>query len=304
MRRDVISDMLMAANARCVITGGLRGGGAWAFRGALDWPIKLEAVVRGSCWVLADDAPPLRLSAGDAVVLNGVRTVTVGSDPELVPTEAADVARTSDPFFTQVGDGDDDVIIGGHIDLEPTSAQLLTSALPAVLHAPAPTAEAGEMRRLLERIAEEARSGRPGAEFAADQHTELLLLQVLRTALGDDALAEPGWLGLLADGQLRPAVNLMHDDPRRAWRLDELADAAAMSRSHFAARFRAVSGQPPLTYLSHLRVTLAQRALRTSDTTIAELADDLGYASESSFSHAFTRVAGTSPSGYRRTSRR
>jgi AraC-like DNA-binding protein len=303
MRRDVISDMLMAANARCVITGGLRGGGTWAFQGTLDWPIKLEAVVRGSCWLLADDAPPLRLSAGDAVVLNGVRTVTLASDPELVPTAAAD---GSDPFFTQVGEGggDTDVIIGGHIDLEPTSAQLLTSALPAVLHAPAPTAEAGEMRRLLERIAEEARSGRPGAEFAADQHTELLLLQVLRTALGDDALAEPGWLGLLADGQLRPAVTLMHDDPRRAWRLDELADAAAMSRSHFAARFRAVSGQPPLTYLSHLRVTLAQRALRTSDTTIAALADDLGYASESSFSHAFTRVAGTSPSGYRRSNRR
>ncbi len=73
-----------------------------------------------------------------------------------------------------------------------------------------------------------------------------------------------------------------------------------MSRSHFAHRFRDVSGQPPLTYLSHWRIRLAERALRTSDTTVAALADRLGYASESSFSHAFTRIAGTSPSRYRR----
>ncbi len=303
MTRDLISDVLAAANARCVITGGLRSGGDWSYRGALDAPLKLEAVVRGSCWLIADDDPPQRLATGDAVVLNSVRWVTLCSDPALTPTDAGDVAGGGDGFFTQVAEGDDDIVIGGHVDLEPASAALLTSALPPVLHARAPTVEAAEMRRLLERIVEEAKSGRPGARFAADQHTELLLLQVLRIALGEDALARPGWLGLLADGQLRASVTLMHDDPRRAWRLGELAEAAAMSRSHFAQRFRTVSGQPPLTYLSHLRVTLAQRALRTSDTTIAQLADELGYASESSFSHAFARIAGTSPSQYRRGTR-
>jgi AraC-like DNA-binding protein len=75
-----------------------------------------------------------------------------------------------------------------------------------------------------------------------------------------------------------------------------------MSRSHFAHRFREVSGLPPLTYLAHWRVRLAERALRTSDTTVAALAERLGYASESSFSHAFTRVAGVSPARYRRES--
>ena len=74
-----------------------------------------------------------------------------------------------------------------------------------------------------------------------------------------------------------------------------------MSRSHFSHRFRTVAGQPPLTYLAHWRVQLAQHALRTSQTSVATLADRLGYASESSFSHAFTRITGTSPTQYRRT---
>jgi AraC-like DNA-binding protein len=95
----------------------------------------------------------------------------------------------------------------------------------------------------------------------------------------------------------------MQADPGRTWGLADLATAAGMSRSHFAHRFREVSGQPPLTYLSHWRVRLAERALRETDTTVAALAERLGYASESSFSHAFTRIAGVSPSRYRRRGR-
>jgi AraC-like DNA-binding protein len=41
--------------------------------------------------------------------------------------------------------------------------------------------------------------------------------------------------------------------------------------------------------------------LRDGDTTIAVLAAQLGYASESSFSHAFQRITGTTPGRYRRT---
>lgn len=74
-----------------------------------------------------------------------------------------------------------------------------------------------------------------------------------------------------------------------------------MSRSTFAARFRAAAGQPPFAYLTRWRMRLAERALREEDTTIAALAAQLGYASESSFSHAFQRITGTTPGRYRRT---
>jgi AraC-like DNA-binding protein len=299
---DPLSEMLALVRARCVITGGFRAGGEWALRFRPDAPVKLGAVVRGSCWLIADDGLPARLAAGDAVVLNHVSSMVLCSDPRLPPAEAASMPAPATDSLARLGSGDDVAVIGGHVALDSAAADLFTSALPGVTHVSAPAAEAMEMRRLLDRIIEETAGNRPGASFAADQHAQLLLLQVLRTGLQREVLSRPGWLRLLADPQLRPAVSLMHADPARAWGLADLAAAAGMSRSHFAHRFREVSGQPPLTYLAHWRIRLAERALRESDTTVAALAERLGYASESSFSHAFTRITGTPPGQYRRNS--
>ena len=74
-----------------------------------------------------------------------------------------------------------------------------------------------------------------------------------------------------------------------------------MSRSSFAAKFKQAAGQAPLAYLSRWRIRLAGRALRDADKTVAVIADDLGYASESSLSHAFARTLGMSPVQYRRS---
>lgn len=87
----------------------------------------------------------------------------------------------------------------------------------------------------------------------------------------------------------------MHGDTARPWRLDELAQACAMSRTSFAFHFRTVTGVAPLTYLTQWRMRLAERALREGKTPVAQLAESLGYASESAFSHAFKRVTGQSP---------
>jgi AraC-like DNA-binding protein len=60
----------------------------------------------------------------------------------------------------------------------------------------------------------------------------------------------------------------MHAEPGKPWWLEELAPAAAMSRTSFAERFRTVTGIPPLTYLDSWRMLLAQRALREGDTRV------------------------------------
>jgi AraC-like DNA-binding protein len=98
---------------------------------------------------------------------------------------------------------------------------------------------------------------------------------------------------------LRPALGLMHAEPGRRWGLEELARAAAMSRTSFAERFRTVTGLPPLTCLNRWRMLLAQRALRDGDVRVRSPALELGYASESAFSTAFKREVGESPLRYR-----
>jgi AraC-like DNA-binding protein len=125
---------------------------------------------------------------------------------------------------------------------------------------------------------------------------------VLR-AYVDQTELPPGWLRMLTDERLRPALGLMHAEPGKPWGLQELAHAAAMSRTSFAERFRTVAGIPPLTYLNRWRMLLAQRALRDSDVRVGSLAIELGYASESAFSTAFKREVGESPLRYRNRAR-
>jgi AraC-like DNA-binding protein len=180
----------------------------------------------------------------------------------------------------------------------------ILAALPAVTRIAADAPAAAELRRLLGRLLQEISTPRPGSKFAADQHAQLVLVEVLRVILDAGDAPRAGWLRLLADTNLRPALTLMHQQPAHPWRLQELARAASMSRSTFAAQFRAVSGEPPLAYLHRWRIRLAQAALRDTDSTVAALAAELGYASESSFSHAFTRTVGKSPRRYRSLHRR
>ncbi|WP_396910565.1 helix-turn-helix transcriptional regulator [Mycolicibacterium sp.] len=125
------------------------------------------------------------------------------------------------------------------------------------------------------------------------------LLEVLRAYIDQVGELPQGWLRVLTDERLRPAVAAMHDQPEKPWRLEELARVAAMSRTSFVERFSAVADLPPLTYLNTWRTQLAQQALRDGEARVGALAFRLGYKSESAFSNAFKREVGMSPLRYR-----
>jgi AraC-like DNA-binding protein len=126
-----------------------------------------------------------------------------------------------------------------------------------------------------------------------------MVLEVLRAYIAQSTELAPGWLRVLTDERRRPAIQLMHAESGKPWRLDELARGPAMSRISFAEPFRTVAGAPPLTYLNSWRMLLALRALRDGDTRVGSLAFEHGYTSESAFSNAFKREVGMSPMRYR-----
>lgn len=64
------------------------------------------------------------------------------------------------------------------------------------------------------------------------------------------SLAPRRWLRALLDPQTRRALGLIHGAPAEAWTVEGPAIRVAMSRSAFAARFSALVGEPPLTYLT------------------------------------------------------
>ena len=75
--------------------------------------------------------------------------------------------------------------------------------------------------------------------------------------------------------------------------------ALAALRS-FAAKFAQLVGEPPLRYLTRLRLNAAGERLRSSDAKLSAIAAAVGYESVAAFVKAFKRYLGVTPGEYRR----
>ncbi|MET9125604.1 AraC family transcriptional regulator [Streptomyces sp. NPDC004528] len=304
MPADPLSDTLGLMDARCVVSGGLIAGGDWAVRFARPGRLKIIALVRGGMRVAVEGpADSVRLERGDVAVFDGSHGFVVGSDRAADPVDATRLFAGAPGPMVRHGDGEDVAFVGGHVELGRAGEELLLHALPPLLHVRAAEEEAPVLRWLLDELLRELTGDRAGADFAADQLAQLMFVQVLRAYLADADALPAGRLRAFADERISPALRLMHAEPGRPWQLEELARAAAMSRTTFAERFRTVAGVPPLTYLLDWRMSLARRALRDGETSVSALARQVGYTSESAFSNAFKRTTGVAPRRYREAAR-
>lgn len=128
---------------------------------------------------------------------------------------------------------------------------------------------------------------------------ELLLIEALRSTPEPDA--PPGLLRGLADQRLASALRVMHERRGEPWSVARLAQEAGLSRSAFFDRFGRAVGMAPIEYLLHWRMLSAKRLLR--ERSVSEVAQRTGYSSISTFSTAFSKYAGCSPTAYLRDER-
>ena len=76
-----------------------------------------------------------------------------------------------------------------------------------------------------------------------------------------------------------------------------------MSRSVLAERFAQFVGVPPMQYLAQWRMQLAASLLAGTSLGLAEIAEQVGYGSETALSRAFKRLVGVAPADWRRGKR-
>jgi len=148
-------------------------------------------------------------------------------------------------------------------------------------------------------ITREVETDRPGSEVVLLRMADVIFIQILRAYLARVPNDGGGFLGALRDPSTAGGLGAMHHRAEVPWTVASLAKEVGLSRSVFAARFTELVGEPPLGYLTRLRMQKAATLLRAG-ATLANASRLTGYASEASFSHAFRQWAGVAPGAYRK----
>jgi AraC-like DNA-binding protein len=303
MTADPVSSVLSLTRARAVTAGGFTAGTRWGLRFPPPEKIKLFVMAKGKSLVSVEGLDTaFQLKEGDVMLLQAKQGFAIASDADAPLQDAREVFDPVTPGVRDLG-GDDILFLGGHVDLDGVSSDLLFEHLPQALHIRKDASAPGRLAWLLERLVEEHSEAAPGGEQARGALIQLMLVEVLRVHLLSGDHLKPGWFRALGDERLAHALRSVHADPSRDWTVQELARVSGMSRTAFAVRFKAIAGLTPLAYVTDWRMRLARRGLRDG-VPITALALAVGYASEAAFSTAFKRVSGMPPKNYRTMARR
>lgn len=250
-------------------------------------------ISRGQCWLhMRDLDQPIALTAGDLMFFPSDHWHVLSAGPERRGdgTRLPDAASDQSAPYTQ--------LVCGLYEAEDAELSRLLAGLPPLVLIRDHTG-GGRLEHVVRLLAEEGESTLPGATVILDALSNVLLTLVLRHCI-EQGLIQHGLLAGLGDARLGQALLAMHAEPGNEWRLETLAARAALSRSAFAERFQRVLGTSPGHYLTELRMSIASARLRGSAESVAQIAEQLGYETETAFRRAFRRVTGRTPGEVRR----
>ncbi len=273
--------------------------------------ISYHIVTSGSCWGGLSGLPPVRLEAGDVLLIPH-------GDPYVMSSAAG--MRSPDPlgeslaFFRQLtagkippvvvegGGGTENIhLVCGFLGCDVHPFNPVLAALPRLIHLARATPPAADrLGHLLEFALAESSEERSGGRCVLLRLSELLFVEVVRRHLDTLVADQTGWLAGLRDPEVGRALALLHDRPAAPWTLEALAKESGSSRSTLAERFTHFVGQPPMQYLARWRMQLAARCLADGAAKVHAVALDVGYESDAAFSRAFKKIVGASPAAWRR----
>ena len=267
--------------------------------------ILFHIVARGQCWIEVEGEPRLQAQQGDVIVLPYSDLHRMGglADAPAVPIGSLLPAPpwNTMPVIRHGGDGVRTDVVCGYLESDELIFDPILRTLPR-LFAVRPDPAAVEWVKASVEYALQASRGNPtGME---KRLPELLFAEILRLHVERGPASSGGWLAAAHDPIVGSAMRALHADPIRKWSVHDLARAVATSRTVLEERFRSVLGRSPMRYLTQWRLQLAARRLTTTNAGVAEIAYEVGYESEASFTRAFKRLLGEPPARWREARKR
>lgn len=278
--------------------------------------MEYHMIAKGSGWAAVSGEAPVKLAAGDIVLFPQGDRHVISSAPGVEPHR-----MTADWVFAQRGsprplpisyhhgvidagtplpvDEADVIAVCGFVGCDLRPFNPLVAALPRILHLPASPSDSW-IAHVIDQAVVESNNKRAGGDALLERLSEMMFVDAARRYL--DSLDEDatGWLAGLRDRYVGKALALMHEHPDQSWGVDRLAREVGLSRSALYERFMERLGHPPMQYLANWRIQLGAQLLRQTNRTVAAIALDVGYESETAFSRAFRRLVGMPPAAWRK----
>jgi AraC-like DNA-binding protein len=330
MSQDILSDVLRSVRLRGAVFFFLTGGSRWvaeapassdiasAVMPEAEHVMEYHVITAGDCWAAVVGTSPVRLTAGDVIVLPHGDAHVMSSAPGMradprvswyyelklnqKPLRVAydGLAPPDTSARVDVHTSEATTMVCGFLGCDLRPFNPLVATLPRLMHLRADDGGAWVAQFMRQAVAESS-DKRPGSEAMLERMSEMMFVDAVRRHVERLPEGSTGWLAGLRDRFVGRALALLHEQPARAWTLDELGNQVGLSRSALHERFVQMIGQPPVQYLTQWRMQLAARRLRESQQPVAAIALDVGYESEAAFARAFKRSVGLPPAAWRRS---
>jgi AraC-like DNA-binding protein len=265
-------------------------------------------VVEGDVHIRVDgrEGEDFALGAGEIVLLPRNDLHVMGSDLSLPPVPGRDIIQPPKDgglFSMHLGgSGARTQMICGFLGCASADGNPVISTLPPMIKLGVAQGGTAEwIRSTLQYGAAEISAGRPGSETVLAKLSELLFVEAVRRYAEGLPEGQTGWLAGLREPHVSRALALMHRDIARRWTVDDLGREVGLSRSALADRFIRFIGMPPMHYLANWRMQVATQKLRDTGSSLAHVAETVGYDSEAAFSRAFKKTFGAAPATWRRS---
>jgi AraC family transcriptional regulator, activator of mtrCDE len=298
-----LSRLQGALDQRCLL------GGQWALDNPrrADGEAAYHVVLAGNCLLRLHGRPDVLLETGDIAMLPRGDAHVLACVPEHENgSPAADGSQTMQSrdngavsIHTNVDESAATLdMLCGRFNYAPNA--LLIDVLPDVVKMSFERSEVPGLANLVGMMRREASEAAPGAQSIVSALSTALFTLLLRAHL-EQQPSTSDILGLLANPRLGPSVIAMLERPSEKWTIDMLAQQSAMSRATYMRAFSALTTDSPMNLLARIRMQLAGTLLARTPKSIGEIADEVGYQSESAFSKKFKDAYGVGPGRFRQS---
>lgn len=271
----------------------------------LEAAARFHLVVQGQCTITLPSEAGVILNPGDLVLIPRGKTHILSDSPveNAPPLETIlEESGYDGEGVLVVGDGDKSAstqLICGHFTFRQNADHPMLRALPDyLLTTSAKRAQNPWLDDIMRLISRQMFSGHLGSDASVKRLSEVMFIEILRIAIGDQKEIGPILKGF-QDPHVGKALSLLHNAPSSHWTVKSLAREVGMSRSSFADKFAELIGQGPMSYLSDWRLQKALSLLDESNISVQQVAEKIGYQSPAAFTRAFAGKFGLSPTQYR-----